>query len=423
MKRALLASLLLLAGCAKNPVNIATRDAVAPEAQTASALSSVSISPNSFSAAGKATITLTMTSRSGGIRYVALKSSSTAVKVPSSCGVWTNDSQDVCNTQAVISAVTSPQTVIITATYNGVSKTALVTLNGGSALTYTMTAAPASVAFGNVTVGQSATQTIKLTNTGTGTIDVTGIALTGAGVFDMTPQASIGTIAPGTSQSFTVTFSPTLAGAEAGSISITSNATPITIPLTGTGISISPPPTITPKTVSCSPAAITGPGTCAGLVTLTSAPASATAVPVTSSSPSVTVSQPSSVAAGATTGTFTASALAVTGAVTATITASLNGGTASTTVTDNPPAPPLTAYTVTLKWAAPTTTAVAVTGYHVYRAASNGSYSLLSAPSGLTYADSLPASADGLTYSYLVRSYDAAGVESASSNVLSETIP
>jgi hypothetical protein len=420
--------LFLLAGCARNPVNIATRDAQVPSIDPfmsaaatsgSSALSGVSISPSSFSAAGKATITLTMTSRSGGIRYVALKSSSTAVKVPSSCGVWTNDSQDICNTQAVIAAVTSPQTVTITATYNGVSKTAVVTLNGGSTTpTYLLTASPAALAFGNVTVGQSSTLTETLRNAGTGAVTITGITTTNAAQFALSDATAITAIQPGASATFTATFKPAAAGVESGSIAIASNAasSPLTIALSGTGVAIAPPPAVTVSKLSCASSTPTGPTTDACTATLSSLPTSAVTVTLSSSSSAVTI-PPSVTETGSATIPITAMVAAVTTAVPATLAVSLNGSTVTFPLTDEPPAPPPpAAYEVTLTWIAPASSPAPVTGYAVYR---NGT--LLATVTAPPYIDKTPA--DGVTYSYTVNSVDAAGVQSVASNSYAATIP
>ena len=74
------------------------------------------------------------------------------------------------------------------------------------------------------------------------------------------------------------------------------------------------------------------------------------------------------------------------------------------------------AYKVSLTWAAPVSSPVAVTGYHVYRGGV-----LLAAVTTLAYVDLTPV--DGVTYTYTVTSVDAAGVESVASNVYSAVIP
>ena len=82
------------------------------------------------------------------------------------------------------------------------------------------------------------------------------------------------------------------------------------------------------------------------------------------------------------------------------------------------------AHSVTLTWDAPVSSPDPVAGYNVYRTASGGtSYQLLN--TGIetltTYVDYAVQS--GLTYTYIVRSVDAQGVESAPSNTTTATIP
>jgi len=83
---------------------------------------------------------------------------------------------------------------------------------------------PASLDFGTVTVGSSASRTASIQNTGTGPLNVTGISLcTGASPeFAWTPAAPL-TIAAGQSAALTVTYRPTGDGADTGCIAVASN--------------------------------------------------------------------------------------------------------------------------------------------------------------------------------------------------------
>jgi fibronectin type 3 domain-containing protein len=83
-----------------------------------------------------------------------------------------------------------------------------------------------------------------------------------------------------------------------------------------------------------------------------------------------------------------------------------------------------TAYRVELNWAAPANSSAAVTGYHIYRAPSGStSYQLLNTAvnTPTTYTDTAVQS--GTTYTYQVMSVDAAGAQSAPSNVYTAAIP
>lgn len=109
---------------------------------------------------------------------------------------------------------------------------------------------PASISFGSLTVETSATQTVKLSNTGTADLTISQANITGDG-FGMSGLTAPMTVAAGASMNFTVSFQPTTTGAASGSISITSNAgnSPLSIPLTGTGVAAV-------LTLSASPASV-----------------------------------------------------------------------------------------------------------------------------------------------------------------------
>ncbi len=106
----------------------------------------------------------------------------------------------------------------------------------GTATQGVLSMAPASVSFGNVGLGQSGNQTVKLSNTGTGSVTISVANATGTG-FSLSGLSTGQVIGAGQSMNFTTTFNPTVSGASAGSIAITSNlsATPATVGLSGMG--------------------------------------------------------------------------------------------------------------------------------------------------------------------------------------------
>ena len=114
---------------------------------------------------------------------------------------------------------------------------ATVTLTG-TAVTYQLGVSPTSLNFGSVTVGSSATQTVTATNTGTANVTISGASATGRG-FSASGSGLPLTLAPAQSAALSVTFAPSTAGSAAGSVSIVSSAsnTPVTVALTGTGVS------------------------------------------------------------------------------------------------------------------------------------------------------------------------------------------
>jgi hypothetical protein len=93
-----------------------------------------------------------------------------------------------------------------------------------------------SVSFGSVAVGNTATQSLTVTNTGLGTVTIASAALTGAG-FTVVGGNPAGTIGVGQSSTIQIQFAPTSAGAVNGSLTVVSDASnsPLAISITGTG--------------------------------------------------------------------------------------------------------------------------------------------------------------------------------------------
>ena len=118
----------------------------------------------------------------------------------------------------------SPQVIALSGT--GVAP--IVTLGGNS------------IAFGNQIVGtSSAVQMVSLTNTGTATLNISSIAITGANAGDFSQTNTCGaSVNAGANCSISVKFTPTAAGNRAASVAITDNASgsPQSVSLTGTGV-------------------------------------------------------------------------------------------------------------------------------------------------------------------------------------------
>lgn len=154
---------------------------------------------------------------------------------------------------------------------------AIATTRGTAPTGPQLAASPGNVAFGSVTTGQTSTaRTVTLTNSGTAATTITAITATGAG-FTVAPGTLPRTVAAGGTTTFTVTFAPTAVGAATGSVSIASNAagSPLTVALTGTGASPTPPGTFpstdTPRAIpDNAPAGVTStivvPATATGLI-------------------------------------------------------------------------------------------------------------------------------------------------------------
>ncbi len=94
-----------------------------------------------------------------------------------------------------------------------------------------------SLAFGNVTVGQSADLALTITNSGTAALEVNSAAISGNG-FSLVPPLSSFTLQPGGSLPITVRYAPTSAEPDSGALTIASNdtASPAIVTLSGTGV-------------------------------------------------------------------------------------------------------------------------------------------------------------------------------------------
>ncbi len=119
-----------------------------------------------------------------------------------------------------------------------------VTLNYGTSGPV-VSLSPTSLKWGKVAVGTtSGAKKVTLTNTGSGTVDITSIATSGDFALAtvkatklVTPCVNGGTVAAGASCEIKVTFTPTQKGTRTGSVSFTDNAagSPQSVALTGTG--------------------------------------------------------------------------------------------------------------------------------------------------------------------------------------------
>ncbi len=121
--------------------------------------------------------------------------------------------------------------------------TVLVCLLAGASNAQTATLTPSSMAFGNVAVGlNSAVKKATLTNTGTTSLTITSVTITGP--YSQTNTCGT-TVKAGKNCTISVTFSPIAAGTFTGTLTVTDSATssPQTVSLTGnglTGVSLSP---------------------------------------------------------------------------------------------------------------------------------------------------------------------------------------
>ena len=99
------------------------------------------------------------------------------------------------------------------------------------------TVTPTSLAFGSVATNTSSTsQAVKITNTGSATLNISGVSISPSQFAVSGPTST--SIAPGSSATYSVTFSPTAVSAYSGTISFrTNSATAVpAVTLSGTGV-------------------------------------------------------------------------------------------------------------------------------------------------------------------------------------------
>jgi hypothetical protein len=129
-------------------------------------------------------------------------------------------------------------TVSIVTNASGSATTVGLSATAG-ATSVQLSASPASIAFATTTIGVGATQNVTLTNSGNSTVSISSVSAAGAG-FTVNSVPNV-TLAPGQAVNVSVNFDPTAAGLATGSVTVASNAPPIQIALSGTGVASGEP--------------------------------------------------------------------------------------------------------------------------------------------------------------------------------------
>lgn len=306
---------------------------------------------------------------------------------------------------------------------NASNPTLVVPLSGmGTSAAGSLVAKPPSLAFGSVQVGNSATLSETLTNSGSSSVTISQATTSGTGFRQQGLTVPL-TLTAGQSVTFSEIFTPTTTGSASGSVSVVSNANPSTlsIPLSGNGtaagsLAVSPLTlafgNVTVGTSKSLPGTLTATG---GNVVVSSGTSTSSEFVLSGLSFPLTVSLGQSVpftvaftpqSSGATAATLTFASNASNPTVVESLTGS---GTA---------APP---HSVSLNWSASTSV---VMGYNLYRGQiKGGPYSKLnSALDPITsYSDSSVSS--GQTYYYVTTAVDSSGDESSYSNEVKAVIP
>jgi uncharacterized repeat protein (TIGR01451 family) len=297
-----------------------------------------------------------------------------------------------------------------------------------------LTISPSNLNFSNVVVGQTLTQTIHISNTGKTPIQLSSLKVSSKDFVISGPSVPR-SILPATGLDYTLAFTPTIAGNQSASISITNSVTkaPSVVTLAGTGEKATAAVQLNPNSVNFGSLVLQTTSTksitlqnsgdvnvkISGVTVAGAGFGYADLSPGFSLSPNQTVTfqvwfKPTvkGVAAG------TVSVISANLSSPATLSLA---GTGVTSTSPNPsPTPTPTAHSVHLSWAPSSSSVV---GYHVYRGqVSGGPYSSASSSvDALSFDDS--GVADGTTYYYVVTAVDSSGAESAYSNQATAQIP
>lgn len=281
--------------------------------------------------------------------------------------------------------------------------------------------------FNTVVVGNTATQTLNITNTGNAPLTLESLTLKSQ-QFQITGPSVPRTILPNQSVSYTVSFVPSTSGNLSASLQITTNVAtaPVAVSLAGVAEKAFAALQVTPASVNFGNLQLKSTGTQnvtlqnTGDISMTVSGITVSGAgfgysdlsPGFSLAPNQTVTfqvwfKPQS--AGAASGTVTILSSNI--ASPEEIPVSGDGVNPTTTPVQ---------YSVALSWQPSTST---VTGYRVYRSTTSGANfsPLTSAINELSYTDSTVA--DGTTYYYVVTAVDASGNESPYSNQVTAVIP
>jgi hypothetical protein len=135
---------------------------------------------------------------------------------------------------ATVSSVSTAQAVTISASAGSADQSFALQLNANSS---TLSINATSVTFGTVDLNTPATQSVTLTATGGAAVTVNSATVTGAG-FTVSGATFPLTLTPNQSATLSLVFDPTIAGAVAGQLNISSNSSTdptAAIGLSGTG--------------------------------------------------------------------------------------------------------------------------------------------------------------------------------------------
>jgi len=289
--------------------------------------------------------------------------------------------------------------------------------------------------FKTVVVGQTAQQTLTISNSGESALQLTSLTVSNK-QFTITGPAVPHSIQPAASLAYTITFSPTASGNATGTLAIASDAATAAsnVSLSGSGQKAFADLVLNPASVNfgnqtlstTTTQNVTAQNTGNTSMTIQGITVAGAGFSYSKISPGTTLSPNQTVTFQVSFAPKTAGAAAATisflsPSLTAAETLSLSGTGVSSSGGGGGTNPPPTSHSVQLNWAASTSPVI---GYRVYRSeVSGGSYSAMNgtAITALAYDDTTVSS--GTTYYYVVTAVDASGNESTYSNQATAVVP
>ncbi len=322
----------------------------------------------------------------------------------------------------VIFAPTASESVSGNVTVTNTQGASAVIPVTGTGIQAGLSITPSSFSFGNAVVGTTDSQTLQLSNTGTATLTVSQVSVTGT-IFSITGLTLPLTLNTGQSKTFNVQFSPTSAGAASSTLTITSNApgSPATVALSGTGVAATLTLSFSSNSISFGSVNTGTSSTKTETITNTgNSTVQITQISVSGTGYTLNGASPVGLSAGQ---TLTFSVIfdpTVAGSASGTVTVTSNAAGSPATISLSGTGDP--AHSVVLNWTESNPTGLS---YYVYRSTTSGSgYVKLNASSaapGMTYTDTTVL--NRTTYYYVTTAVDSTGTESLYSNEAQAIIP
>ncbi|MCU1270085.1 MAG: hypothetical protein JWN74_1379 [Acidobacteriaceae bacterium] len=297
---------------------------------------------------------------------------------------------------------------------------AILAVHGSGTSAKSLIPNPPSLAFGNVQAGNTAKVFVTLTNAKNGNVNISSDLTKGTG-FAVAGLPLPLTLTPGQSFTFTISFSPQLAGPVSGSFQglNPNNSTNVSIPLSGTGTA-GGQLSVSPASVSFGNVNVGATASQSGSLTATGASVTLTSAGSSSSEFSLSgVSLPLTLTTGQTTPYTVVFTPKSSGTASATLSFSTNTSSVSESLTGSGVS--AVQHSVSLSWNPSTSQ---VTGYNVYRSsAAGGPFGKVNSTldAATAYTDGSVASTH--TYYYVTTAVNSSGQESAYSNQVQVVVP